>query len=877
MPPAARRSVQQALRATGYSLFAEDYEFRLGVPQEEELAAAPLVAFWQQPFDQFSSAIAVRWTSVPSVNAEPHLLPIAEELWAPYTILAAPGGCAVWETLPTGQRAQDSRFQLLQDRVEYPYLPALLTTHKSELGPEAIAARKQRWRQMALYEVSPEPNAFLQWAYRPTRGRLARIFTDLLVSGGRLSAPTGHLDAPHLRWLLRPIGVRIAWDKRWLEPKSRTSGQDILQDALRYPTTLSSFDDLPRESALELAELVADKLGAIHLGAADGGLLSQLIQGRGLPHALQKQWRLFPTPPDVAWRMVQTLPLELLAEDKRHVWDGTCGSGTILVAALDRLRNLVPHRTGIDLRAYLTGSIAGNDLQPAMADATRIALDQALGAPAGPEWRITGGDVNRASTPYGMTGPTVIAGNPPFTAVGPAPDLALSVISRYLDLLAPGGQLAIIAPRTMLATSAAAATRRRLLEEIELHEIWEMPSRVFLRTDAEATVLLGRKRYPDESRLPSGVVTWRRLSRDRKQQALDTVSQEDWLEGPRYRIYPPLAARLASILDPLPRLAAFTPHDRRAQGIYPGPQAQEAGDVTATPEPGAEPYLAGRTDMAPFYIPWERSPRWIQASSPRIQKPRLEHIRLLRSHKVIVSRHATRRYAWRVRAAVDREGLLPSDQFIAVAPLPPVSLEFTAALFNSALANCWLRLNNPAFSLRLDEAVALPLPTDLGSSEVGQVESIARRLAEVRAALEHSRDARALHDQHDLEQGAAALTLELDRSIYDLYKIPTGVQAAIAEYFSWLGDARPGFDVPLVERPAVELLPPQEVFDESAGRRLNQLFAEREERPLSGKEARELSQLVDRWQRAHLLADLGGRSVLLAKTQAESAAPTGAR
>jgi hypothetical protein len=873
MPPRAERAVRDALATIGYSDVQKDYSFSLGSSEGgPEVAPASLVAFWQEPHDQFGSAVAVRWLA-DGYAVDPYLRAVAEGLWAPYTILATPAGCQIWETLPTAAGHGEIRFPLLEDDLAYDGLARVLAKREQQLGPQAVADRKRRWRQMALYEASPEPNAFLEWAYRPTHERIADVFSRLLRATRELAGPNRELDAGHLRWLLRMVGVRIAWDKRWLEPTGRTSSRDLLLAALRYPTRVRRITDLSDATAQELADLVAAKLGPVHLGAADGGLLSQIIQGSGLPDALKREWKLYLTPPDVAWNMLKSLPIAALPEGQRRVWDGTCGSGTILVAALEHLRALVPHRGGADLRSYLISAMAGNEREPALADATRIALDLALGAPAGPEWWITIGDVEAASPTWGEGAPTIIASNPPFSARGRTPDLALRVIGRYLDILPPGGLLSVIAPRSMLATEAASALRGRLLEGFNLFEVSELPAGAFPQTDTETAVLVARKRYRAES--GAGAVTWRRFGPDRRQQSLEAVSQGDWLSSPRKAIQPPLAVGLQSHLKSFPRLAEYVPKDRRTQGITPGKLARKRGDVLRHPESATEPYLTGRTGMLPFYIAWERDPAWIRYRSPHLQWPRRSYEQLFRSPKVLVSRHATRGATWRVRAAVDDRGLFPSDQFLALQPNPPLSREFLAGLLNSAFANGWLRLVNPAFSARLEEILALPVPDDLESDLTARVERIARDLAGLRERLDEGVEG--VTAGRELLAEAKALTLSLDSAVYDILELPAKLRHDLAEYLRGLGGKRPGFDEPLVAVPSLAPRSPSEIFGDEDAERMNALFASRDERQLSAAEEDELARLVDRWQEAHLLASTDGGSNGARGRYAESASSASPR
>jgi hypothetical protein len=709
------------------------------------------------------------------------------------------------------------------------------------------------WRQMALYELDPAPNAFLRWAYRPTRDRLAAVLEDVFAAARR-TLRVGELAIGHVRWLLRLIGVRMAWDKRWREPGSRTDGQSILVDALQYPTRVTSAPDINASELGLLASVVAAKLGTVHLGAADGGLLSQLLQEGGIPPHLQRERKIYPTPQHVAWRMVQTLPFEALPRHERRVWDGTCGSGTILVAALERLRALVPELEGAALRQHLVSSISGNDLAEALADATRMALDQALGAPAGPDWAIRVGDVADALPEDTERRPTIIAGNPPFKASGHTPDEAIGVVQGYVHALPSGGLMSVVVPASLAATDAARSLRVQLVHGFDLFEVWELPRGSFRGTEQETAVIMGRKR-PSAS-ATDNVVTWRRFGRNQQLDLIGAVRQARWLVASGAPFRPPLALDLEDQLADSPRLGTYVPRLNRSLGITPGKANRDA--VLQAPEEGAEPYLRGREGMLPFYIPWKERPAWLRYSR-ELQWDRPQYYRLFKSPKVLISRHATWGDAWRVRAAVDTAGLLPSDQFVAIRPEQPLSLDFVAALFNSALANCWLKLVNPAFTTTLSHMLSLPVPANLSSLAVRRAESLARQLAQVRAVESAPADE------------LVRLTLDLDSAIYDAYEVSPRSRSAISSHFLWHGDARDGFDGPTIAAPdGVDGVFGEGVFSDTAAERLQELTERSEERSLSAAEDAELQRLIDWWQRASI--DRARRAHPVASSDASEAA-----
>jgi hypothetical protein len=715
MPVEVKEVVRHALNSVGYGQNLIGFDFPFVVEPSHELSSqrtAPIVAFWDETQDQYSSSIAVCW--VPEDRVPNTYLELARtDLWAPFTLVTSTSACTLWETLPTGAVEDGTPFRYLDQARNYQDIPELFSKHKPQLEPQAIARRKKQWRQMALYEVSPEPNAFLQWAYKPTRERVTKVFTRLLQEALALAEGGERPHSTYLQWVLRMVGVRLVWDKRWVDDVgNRASPEDIFRAACGYPTVLQDLGEPKVNAGLAVANLVVDHLQMMDLRAIDRGILSQIVHGQGLPKELQQRWKLYPTPSDLAWRMLQGLPIEALPEAERRVWDGTCGTGTFLATAIDRLRELVPHMHGEELRVYLTSAVGGNEIRPALADATRVALDQALGAKAGSKWQITEEDVRSTQPRVGANVPTIVLGNPPFEGKGKSGDVSSEIIDDYLAALPAGGLLGVVAPRTMLGTDSAIPVRRRLLLKFDLIEVWELGPRTFARTDTETAVLLGR-RHASEGEKRQNSVTWRVLDSSRTEQWIDAAVQERWFSTERADIQSPLALRLNDCFANFRRFGDLIPREDRSQGITPG--ASGKVDILEYPVGDAEPYLVGAKDIKPFHISWVEDRHWIRHQSPRLHRSRPEHWPLFRGPKILISRQATRSATWRIKAAADNRGLFPSDRFWAIKPPRSFSLELAAGILNSLLTNAWIRLINPAFNVRLDSL--------LGTCSIGRGKS----------------------------------------------------------------------------------------------------------------------------------------------------------
>ena len=280
----------------------------------------------------------------------------------------------------------------------------------------------------------------------------------------------------------------------------------------------------------------------------------------------------------------------------------------------------------------------------------------------------------------------------------------------------------------------------------------------------------------------------------------------------------------------------------RTRGLELGDARDE---IVSHYSPGTMPFLRGWTGMLPFHIPWELQPEWIRYPSSKMSRGRAQYMELFRNTKVILSTRASKHgNAWRVRAAVDRRGLLPSNQFTAIASEAPLTCDLLAAILNSALVNCWLRLNNAADTLTVASLMYLPVPARIQEDMRAPIEEKAHRLETIwRSVAAHG-------GSEEVPAEALAVSNALDDDIYTLYQIPHQLRAEISQFFIISGDSRPGFNTPgvIASNHGAGQARPSRV----SARRMKRLFEAQEERGLTADEASELQELVEQWERLNV-------------------------
>ncbi len=215
------------------------------------------------------------------------------------------------------------------------------------------------------------------------------------------------------------------------------------------------------------------------------------------------------TPRSFAQHIVDRIPVEDFRPSERLVLDMACGSGSFLLSATDRLRQLFDPReqdAGADLTQHLRSHVVGNDWDDIALLVVKlvyllehwIEYSERRDVPE-PSALWNKDALQLSEQDFRGSLPSVIVGNPPFGAAKRGQQLANQFLDKALDLLVPGGFLGMVMPGGFLKMrrQKCPETRARLLRQAELLEVWEAPTYVVgLRAEQETCVIIARKADP---------------------------------------------------------------------------------------------------------------------------------------------------------------------------------------------------------------------------------------------------------------------------------------------------------------------------------------------------------------------------------------------
>lgn len=222
--------------------------------------------------------------------------------------------------------------------------------------------------------------------------------------------------------------------------------------------------------------------------------------------ASERRWRGSHFTPRAVARAVVGLVLgESGSPPLTTVCDPAVGGGGFLLAAAEALH------TGTSDRTAVVRALSGVDLDPVAVAVAEVALCLWSGGAAVPDL-VVADALTRSPAAWG--GPTVVVGNPPFlgqlrtatarspdrsglrpdlaTLAGPYTDTSALFAPLSTDLVAPGGRVALVLPRSFLVARDAGAARAATLRSAILERVW-LPRQQLFGAHVEVCVPVWRR------------------------------------------------------------------------------------------------------------------------------------------------------------------------------------------------------------------------------------------------------------------------------------------------------------------------------------------------------------------------------------------------
>ena len=487
--PALARA-RDLLRVVGYQREELREDYPVLVPELGRVESAGLVAFSRSaPQDMSTAVIVAHFTGIERAHE------VARALGAPYVLTPKNGRF----DLSIAKPDELTRWCTVDEKS--------VSEVKKWLSPSTATRIKAGLRQLPLFNI---PVDFLADAKTKSSEHLGPIVGEAL-SEASAALTTSSADAAtekaekartHLeaaRLVVGALTVLVIRDTDGEDGEVASGARSDAEAAIdaaatKHPAAFKWLEDASDSEQRILRDLTY-KLGlGIDYRSMAPAILSQVYEQALVDDDIQHELGIYYTPPALAARMLDSLPVELIDPKDRYVLDPACGSGTLLVAAHDRLSRLQPHDWSLDARHQdLRMHFRGHDTDRFATEIARLAL-LLKAQPAGNGWTIE--TVNTLEVDTLPHTPRIIVMNPPwkFTSQDKRHQKATDFMNWAARKLAQGGLLGAIVPTSWLSSDNSRDTRDRIRKQFEIFELWRLPASTFPKSQQAPTVLLARKK-----------------------------------------------------------------------------------------------------------------------------------------------------------------------------------------------------------------------------------------------------------------------------------------------------------------------------------------------------------------------------------------------
>ncbi|WP_433479751.1 N-6 DNA methylase [Spirillospora sp. CA-142024] len=802
-----RATLRETLERCGYSSALLSENFRVWSP-ELGVSPADIVAFTRADQQDMSTAAIVAEIVESIDEIHQRTLPNAVALAAPVALVALPDTLSLWAVSDDTDASHELVAAPIGDT-------SSIIARLGALDPESVRKIKESGAQTTLF---PLDISLLSNVRNRSRRLLADIVENVVVRVSDAVDPSREVLSPRL--VIGALAALMLRDKDIVSPNLQ-GGALIDVAAARFSGYFDWLSELSTEEQEIFDEIVRDLSYRVNFSALEPALVSDVYEQVLTTKATRREQGTFYTPPALARQILRAIPVEHLPDGERHVLDPACGSGTLLLAAAARLRELQPiNLDSGSVHHYLVNHLRGYDRDHFATEITKLSLLMTA-LPIGNSWQVHTGDVLDKQL-SNENRPSIIVSNPPWSYSrkrGRRQERADDFISWMLDNLREGGILSCVLPLSWLNSDTSKGTRELLLSRASLIEVWRLPSETFEQTSsaiAPAVIVAQKKTGAQTNRTFSLVknVKGRHASVNRflrggqpDQAYLVQLGPtgEGILAGP--------VSRYLSKRSDLIRFDSVA-IIRNGRPQKPG-RPERSADETPIRELSSHRALPGfgeadPDDLLPVMFPED------------FDKTSAGSIKHVLSKKVLVT---AKRWIsddpWRVKVGYDLRGIAVRESFHIIVPndawhgwgglSEEQRLYASMAVLGSGMCACWIDEHNPGRNIRTDVVKSLPFPNTQGA-----VAALAR--------------AGALMIEAARKKDLGALTAagrHLEKTVAEVYELPEVVLQSIAENLA--GHEAPEGIVRYPEKRNVDEL---EAFDEEDVPSYGQVLEVDEERGL---------------------------------------------
>ena len=760
-------SIKAPLRECGYrpDLLRTDVSF--GNNQ-----TAPLVAFAQSPADSRSACVAV----LSAASGPKALVEACRPLGSPLVFVCFQDTLQWWK-----QGATSAEFL---ESIPAKDVKRFFESHIDKFKPEAVYRAKTWGRFQGKYQLSFVDLGLLPLVEEQVGKSLGHLIEQNVaelkdsVGWGEITNEQGHWLLQTVFWLVSGKILRDKQVERFGD-LNLSNVEDVFERLGKHYGTapLAAGSKKKLDGLREVARTI-DRYSSLALTTTES--LAYVYENTLISQATRMSLGTHRTPSFLVDYVVGNLTdwIEEIPVNERSVFEPACGHATFLVSAMRLLTELLPpeKRTPGRRGPYLRDRLHGTDIDPFALELARLSLTL-TDIPNPDGWDLRVQDMFLGSHLAAQAkNSTILLANPPFDNFKPheqPPDSrfvnkSAEMLWRTLPHLPEGGVFGVVLPQSVLHSANARGLREFLVNECELREVSLFPDKVFSFSDAESTVLVGRRKLVGGQ----NEVRYRRI----RERDIDRF-RSDYTASTTRTVCQSRFSQDASFSLRLPELEevwdAFTGNPilgdvaSLGQGLSYHGRDLPPGSTTYSVEHCSGSYRG--------FVVFDRGLKIHELPNPYWMI--LEHTVIRRAvsgatfgnPQVLLNYATASRGPWRLKALIDKQGHPVTSRFIAIRPTTPsYSIEVLWALLNSPVANAYAYSHLGKRDNLVGDIRNIPIPK---TNALDGVERAAREY------LSAASDPIA-------PPKLAALLLRVDSEVLKLYSLPLELEQRVLGLFT---------------------------------------------------------------------------------------------
>ena len=780
----ALHHISQGFQRLGYvgGLLQENYDFADVLSPDHPVRQIPLAAFAQEPPSYRNASFGV---AVANGRSGAAFIQEHRSLGAPQILEINENRIFRWKMNGTGMPT-------LLEETASDGLPSLFDKYRNDWSPRQVLRAKSGGpvaTQLDFVDLNLLPA--LEFEVRTKLDSLLRDTIDLAIAIFEQKARfSPEFYPPLFRLMFRLIAAKVLADRHhpgdWLNEDPQLAVKTVEEFYFKDSQSEPVLDDPATQ------RIIWERIKtAFHFQNLSVDSLAYVYENTLVTPETRKVYGIHSTPPAIAEYIVRRLPFDALQAADRRVFEPFSGHSVFLVAAMRRIRELLPSDMSPAQRHdYFVTMLAGIEIDDFAREVARLSLMLA-DYPNPDGWRLHSGNaLTSAEFDYELDRANIVLCNPPFEAFTQEERTRygnLSSVQQPAEVLhrvleRPPELLGFVLPRIFLGGRGYRDLRSRLADVYASIEVLALPDKVFEHSDAETVLLLCSGRSNGAVHLRTGEVYKHDLKEFYTTHKASYEFEGD-IEDPKVQFsrsmwVPPLQEvwtatakmkRLREVSD-IHRGIEFNLRLRRSEGAF----VSDEGQVGFVPglhrvKGATEPFIVLKATHLNLSTEVMRT----NAHKLPWSKP-----------KIIVNARRRSRGFWRITAAQDRTGLVCYQNFHGIWPNGQLPLEVLAAVLNGPVANAFASTRE----LNRDVLVATLRDIPIPEFEEGQqqiISSLVARYCETRNSwLAGQLEANQAHDE------CTQLLLAIDGEVLRAYDLSPQIERALLDSFS--GHVRPG-------------------------------------------------------------------------------------